>query len=132
MASRSLIAVLLLCTLLVSASAQVADIIGREDHAENAKGSAAEAKAKAAEGATAAQESAQSWTELAKEKLNHYTGDAQEETGKAYGAAKDTAAESVGAAQDSAKSYLDSAKEKLSEFSKYVSRSLIQSGVGFY
>lgn len=121
--SRSLISVLFLGTLLVCVSAGVADVLGTKDPADHAAGSAAEAQAKAAEGAAAAKDSAQSWSELAKEKLNLMAGDTQAKTGETVGAAKDNSAAGAGAAQESAKSYLDLAKEKLNAFSKYVSKS---------
>lgn len=92
--SRSLIAILLLGTLLVCASAGVADVFGSKD-SDSA--------------AATAKDSAQSWTEAAKEKLNLVAGETQEKTGEAVGTAKEKSAD--GAA--TGKSYLDQAKEKL-------------------
>lgn len=140
MASRSLLAVLVLGMLLVS--------VGAHDHADHAKSRADEAQAKVVEGTAAAHDSAQSWTEAAKEKLNTVAADAKDKVGgtvgaatdyaydamgaaKEYaydtmgvakdttGAAKEKSAEGAAAAQDSAQSYLDMAKEKLNVFSKY-------------
>ena len=127
MAFRSLLAVLVLAPLLVSAVAL---------HVQRSAGAA---QASVGEGAAAAQASTQSWTDAAKDTLTAFAADAKLKVGEtvdvagkyAYdsmGAAKDFAYDSMGvakdttgAAQHSAESYLDMAKEKLNVFSKYVS-----------
>lgn len=121
------LAVLVLGALVVCAAADTAD---------HAKGKGDEAQAKVAEGAAAAHESAQTWTEMAKEKLNIFSSDAQEKAGDTVDAAKDTAgsakdkaadtvgtakdksAEGAAAAHETGHSYLDMAKEKLNEYIK--------------
>lgn len=104
--SSSWFAVLVVASLVVLSSAAV-------DSTDHAKG-------KAFDSAAAAHESAQTWSEVAKEKLSSYAADAKHTVENTMGMAKDTAADNAAAAQDHTQSYLDMAKEKLSAFTTYV------------